>query len=258
MKRLGNSVVGLLLVAAAAYLILSALGVEIPVLANLNISIFQCCALLFCVSCLVHGITEMDWGSVMFGGFLGYYFLAQIISLPHIPIWTAIFAAILLSAGFEKLFHKRGKFRFRGADGVEREYDDFAEFKRAMKNETVVNSEADMSVSVDDYLENRVITSTLNKYVVSRGFRGGEVEVVFGCANLYFDRVKMAEEAAMLHCTVTFGTLNVYVPEDWAVCDRTSRYFSSKNDPGLVAREGAPMLYIDGECILGRINIMRV
>jgi hypothetical protein len=258
MKRVGNSVVGILLIVAAAYLVVHAFGIQLPGLEDLNISVFQFCMLLFCASCLIHGLSELDWGSVVFGGFLGYYFLAQIINLPKIPIWTAILAAILLSAGLEKLFHKRGKFRFRGADGVEHEYDDFAEFKAAMKSEPVAEGEVDMSVSADDYLEHRVIASTLNKYVVSRGFRGGEVEVVFGCANLYFDRVKMAEEAAMLHSTVTFGTMNVYVPQDWAVCDRASRYFASKNDSGEHAREGAPTLIIDGECIFGRINIIRI
>ncbi|MBP5265806.1 MAG: hypothetical protein J6Z06_03170, partial [Lachnospiraceae bacterium] len=89
MKRLGNSVVGILLIVAAAYLVVHALGIELPFLANVHISVFQFCALLFCASVLIHGLTDRDWGSMVFGLLLGYYFLAQVISLPYIPLWTA-------------------------------------------------------------------------------------------------------------------------------------------------------------------------
>ena len=74
----------------------------------------------------------------------------------------------------------------------------------------------------------------------------------------YFDRARMADDAAMLHETVVFGTMNLYVPADWIVYDRTSRYFSSKNEPAVNGVPGAPTLCIDGECVMGRINIFRI
>jgi len=174
--------------------------------------------------------------------------------LPHIPLWTAILAGVLLSAGLERLFHKRGKFRYMGADGVEHEYDDISEFRSAVRSDTTVKGAADVETSPDDYIENRVMMSTLNKYVASRAFRGAEVEVVFGSANFYFDRTSMAENTTMLHTTVVFGTMNLYVPADWIVYDQASRYFSSKNEPAVNGVPGAPTLCIDGECVMGRIN----
>lgn len=258
MKRVGNSVVGILLIVAAAYLVVHAFGIQLPFLANIQFSVFQFCALLFCASVLIHGLTDRDWGSMVFGLLLGYYFLAQVISLPHIPLWTAILAGILLSAGLERLFHKRGKFRYMGADGVEHEYDDISEFRSAVRSDTTVKGAADGETSPDDYIENRVMMSTLNKYVASRAFRGAEVEVVFGSANFYFDRASMAENTTMLHATVVFGTMNLYVPADWIVYDQASRYFSSKNEPAVNGVPGAPTLCIDGECVMGRINVFRI
>ncbi|MCR5641316.1 MAG: hypothetical protein K6G04_08200 [Lachnospiraceae bacterium] len=258
MKRSGNVILGLVLILLAAYLVFDGLGVKVPLFAGIHLSVGSIIILVLCISGIINGIKEHDKGSFFVGLIIGYYILAKACGWPHISLWTAILAAILVSMGIGMIGHKKKRYTFTGSDGMTRTYDRYEDMRDAMARENGSYGQAGVGTDYNEYLDSSVAFSTITNYVESGNFHGGNVEAIFATSNIYLDRVTVAPEDAVLHCNVYFATLKIYVPKEWNVYDRTGHVFSSKTEVNGFVREGQPSLVVDGECIFGKIKIIRL
>lgn len=289
MKRVRNSIFGVALLALAAYLILNGLGIEIPLIKGLKISVWNVIGFVFGLVVFIDGLSRIDFGTMVFGGAIGYYFGAYIFSLPRLSLWTLILAAILVAVGCELLFKNKGaKYAYKRKDGVTVEFDNRKDFVDAMhedgelgENDALFEHRVDRHDDIDDhadkgeedtksersgkrdyyddtYFESETVFSSLTKYIESHDFRGGEMEVVFSTANFYFDRVKLRDNHAKIDVDVVFGSAVIYVPRDWNVEDNTGRFFARKGNGSQYLDSNAPTLYLEGTVCFGHLKVERL
>lgn len=128
-----------------------------------------------------------------------YHFLA-------IDKKTVIVGAVLACLGCSILFKpKRGRILFlTDFDGWS------ADDKKAMLEE-----------------ENSVAFGSSTRYIHDRNFVGGNVDVAFGSATIYFDNAVMAGEEAVFEVDAAFSTVYLYVPATWLVQIKADKAFST-------------------------------
>ena len=264
MKKVRNVLYGIILIAIAAGLILSQLGIALPEL--IGLSVFKIIVLVGCIWGIVDGLLERELWKVAVGGGIGYYILQDPFKLPHINIWVLFLAIFLLGAGLSMVFGGKKKHHFEFTYGDEtfkrEDFETDEEYREAIKDagrkEGANIFDNGEDTAYDDFLKGDIVFSHMTKYVNSRNFRGGELSTVFSGSKIFLDGAELRNNRAHFDIDVVFGNTDLYVPHDWNVIDNTSRVFAEKKDYTEVFKEGAPTLEIEGDVVFGGLNIHRV
>ena len=97
----------------------------------------------------------------------------------------------------------------------------------------------------DDYLDAVSIFGGVNKTILSKNFRGGEIVNVFGGAELDFTQADI-QGRVVIDITQIFGGTKIIVPSNWQVVSDLAAVFASVDDK----RIKRTMSNIDGDKIL--------
>lgn len=111
--------------------------------------------------------------------------------------------------------------------------------------------------SGDDYIESTSIFGEVNKIMVTRNFKGGEVESIFGGCNL---NLAQADFTGTVNLTLVqiFGGVKIVVPADWKIVTKGTSIFGGIEDkrPSSIVKENpAKTLIIDATSIFGGVTI---
>jgi hypothetical protein len=127
---------------------------------------------------------------------------------------------------------------------------DSPSFRRGGTREAGVNS-------VREY----VVFSGTKKKLETTGFQGGEVVCVFGGVELNLRKcgIDNPEHRAVIDVAITFGGVEIRIPEGWRVVNQCVAVFGACEDKTLVPRPEAgvqvPTLVITGQALFGAVNI---
>lgn len=114
--------------------------------------------------------------------------------------------------------------------------------------------------TADGYLHETAVFSHSERKIMSRSFLGGDLVAIFGGVDIDLRNAAIpAGSAALLDTNVTFGGVDVRVPENWNVVmqgmpvfgafeDKTVHY-SGNGDPA------SPKLVITGRCVFGAVTV---
>ena len=111
--------------------------------------------------------------------------------------------------------------------------------------------------SGDDYIESTSIFGEVNKIMVTKNFKGGEVESIFGGCNL---NLAQADFTGTVNLTLVqiFGGVKIIVPADWKIVTKGTSIFGGIEDkrPSSIVKENpAKTLIIDATSIFGGVTI---
>ncbi len=111
----------------------------------------------------------------------------------------------------------------------------------------------------DDFMDSITFMGGIKKKITSKTFKGGEVTVMFGGAELDFIQADL-NERAVLGITQIFGGTKLIVPANWEIKSELFSIFGSIEDkrPILASshnNEQAKVLILKGTSIFGGIDI---
>ena len=91
--------------------------------------------------------------------------------------------------------------------------------------------------------------------ITSQQFRGGRVYAVFGSIDIDLRRATIADEGATINIITSLGSVNLLVPEDWAVNAQTRAVFGSVASKRVAPTSPAGQLTLTGLCLFGGVEI---
>lgn len=106
-----------------------------------------------------------------------------------------------------------------------------------------------------------VVFSGSKKKLETQAFEGGELLCIFGGVDLNLRKcgISSPDRQAVIDVAITFGGIEIKIPEGWRVVNRCVAVFGACEDKTLVPRPEsgvqAPVLVITGHALFGAVNI---
>lgn len=110
--------------------------------------------------------------------------------------------------------------------------------------------------SKEDYIEATTVFGGVNRNIVSKNFKGGDIVVLFGGSEINFNQADMQEEA-VISFTIIFGGAKLIVPANWAVKTELTPIFGGVEDKRSYNASGTQgkTLILKGTVLFGGIDI---
>lgn len=230
---------GILLILIAVFLILDKIGIIKGI--GIWTIIFS---MIFGVM-LINGLMKRSWGSIFFSiAFLSIVYDEQL-GITVLTPWTVLLAALLLTIGMNLLFHKKSRYR---------KYIDF------MRDGTEYHGMEGMSrednVSGGEKIFHLNQFCSMSKYINPEEFSKGMFENSFGEMNIYFENVITKNKEGFLKIVNTCGEMNLYIPSSWYAKVNVKTSFGETRIHGDGDDSRSFILYVDGTCSFGEVNII--
>ncbi|WP_142683437.1 LiaF transmembrane domain-containing protein [Chitinophaga polysaccharea] len=232
-RRKGRFVGGAVLIIVGACLLLQRLDLNLPHW------LFSWQMILIAVGIVIgakHNFRLGGWiGMVLLGGI----FLAN--EILHLPYATAkfIWPVALILVGIMLIFKRN----YPGKDWAARKKSFGASQEFA---------------TGEDVLEATAIFGSVNKVIMSRDFKGGDVTAIFGGAVLNFMKADI-NGAAVIDISAVFGGCEIVVPANWKIqVDITTILggVEDKRHTDLITNGPAEkLLILKGACVFGGVEI---
>lgn len=122
-----------------------------------------------------------------------------------------------------------------------------------IEDATVIN---ETNHSKDDFIEATTVFGGVNRNIVSKNFKGGDIVVLFGGSELNFNQADMQEES-VINFTIIFGGAKLIVPSNWSVKTDLTPIFGGVEDKRSYNATGTPekTLVLRGTVLFGGIDI---
>ncbi len=221
--------VGMLLLAAAAALVLKKLGYWG------EIRVFSLLWSILLVKWFWEGLVHREVGKMSFS--LAFFIIAndELLHMEALTPWTVLAAAALVSLGIQLLFphfeKKRIPSAFRERSEAGYEKGEYLFFRNNFSGMT------------------KYITGDIGKLSLQNHFGGMEV--------FFNDAVPKGGEA-FLYVESSFGAVELYIPSGWRVEQKVSTTFGGIEELGSCDTKGACVLYIEGKVSFGVLEIQYI
>lgn len=231
-QRLGRIFGGLLLVAVGLILIAQKLGYYVP-------------EWLLTWEALVIAIGLVIGAKQGFRGFgwlipivIGGVFLIDNI-YPDTPLKPFIIPALVIAAGLYMIFKPRRK---KQAGAVWSRYD-----RECMPGE---------QVSSEDYMDTTVVFGGVNKTIISKNFKGGDIVCVFGGGEINLSQADI-NGRVILDATLIFGGAKLIIPSNWQLQPEMTAILGGIEDKRVSSGTYDPdkILVLKGTTLFGGLEI---
>lgn len=111
--------------------------------------------------------------------------------------------------------------------------------------------------SGDDFIDSTAIFGGVNKVIVSKNFKGGDIVNIFGGCDLNLTQADFTGTITIDFVQI-FGGAKITVPTDWKIVVNTTSVFGGVEDkrpPSLIKENPDKTLIIDGTSIFAGISI---
>lgn len=241
MRDTGRVVWGVGFIAAAAFIVLSQLG-----LISKEFNIWTIAVAFLCVALFVSGVAKRSFGAIFFSIGMAWMSFGQLIGLPKVELWTMILIVVFLSIGFGMIFPK--KHRANREDKWE-----------AYENENEVGEYQ----KVKEYEQNGYVDcantfGSLAKYINSPDFRGGRFSNAFGELKIYLDQAKICNGPVNVEVANSFGSVELYIPREWTVVQDVSVFAGNCVEKNRSLGVDGPIVNVTGNVSFGEVSIIYV
>lgn len=107
---------------------------------------------------------------------------------------------------------------------------------------------------VDGYVEKNCVFNSGEHIVLDPEFKGGEINTVFGETRLDLRKTNLPEGKSNLEVNIVFGSVIIFVPEDWVVQVNVDQVFGSFQDKRFNKAESGDrtkILVVNGSIVFG-------
>lgn len=225
MKKTGNILWGIVIIALGVLFALNAFGVEFDVFFDGWWTLF------IIVPCAIGLFTEKEkLGNVIGLGIGALLLLACQNVIEFSLLWKLIVPFVLVMIGLKMIFG--GLFNKKANDVAQKMKDDGKEPK-----------------------EGAAVFSGSRMDFEGQEFHGAELNAVFGGLDCHLNGALIREDCVINACAV-FGGIDVFVPEDVNVKIHSTSIFGGVSDKKKRKfQENAPTVYINATCIFGGMDV---
>jgi predicted membrane protein len=121
-----------------------------------------------------------------------------------------------------------------------------------------MNNQAAFIFANDDYINTTAVFGGIKKSIISKDFRGGKINNIFGATELDFTHADLAG-VAILDISQGFGEVKIKVPQDWWVEADTTQIFATVEDNranAMKACNSNKILVLRGISFFGVVEIL--
>lgn len=122
----------------------------------------------------------------------------------------------------------------------------------------VIFGDDDNIISSDDYIKTTVIFGGNEKTVISKDFKGADINVVFGGAEINLMQADI-QQPIVIKTTATFGGLTLIVPSSWTVKSDVTSIFGGVQNKNNLSRNGMEdpnkVVILKGTAIFGGVEV---
>lgn len=120
------------------------------------------------------------------------------------------------------------------------------------------NQDSGSTTRGDEYLDSVSIFGGVQKNIVTKNFKGGEVTTLFGGSSINLSQADI-KDTAVLELTQIFGGATLVIPANWRLQSEMVSVFGGIEDKRLIQKEqsdeGAKTLVLKGTSIFGGLEI---
>lgn len=246
MSSVKKVVIGLVLVLAAVFLLVSQMGL-IP---DFQLGFWTIVWTLVSASILIDGIVKFRFSGIFFGlAFLAIVY-AEPLGITAITPWPVLGAALLLSIGCHMLFPKRKHKKMMNINYINDEGE-----KIVIDREEGMEEEEHHEGIDGEYIEFTQVFKSGTKYINSSNLKSVSGECVFGNMDIYFTNTQLADGNATVDFDNVFSHVNLYVPSNWSVIENCENVFASVNYIGRNCPDGRNRLNLNCDNVFGNIKV---
>ena len=228
--RLKTILWGILLIATAAFAILTGMG-YMDSMDPLKI-VF---AGVFC-GIIITSLIDLNFFGVFIPAALICIIFDEELGMENLTPWPIIGIAALLILGFSLIFKVRRH-----------------PYKKSNYSGPVYEN-----ATSDEYLNLTAKFNGIKQYIHSKNLKRVDVSCQFGGVELYFDDAVLSPEGAQLNLDVKFGGVDIYVPKGWNVKSFVQASFGEVENNNSFVIDNAPTIYINGSVAFGGVDIKYV
>ncbi len=138
---------------------------------------------------------------------------------------------------------------FKGREHYRRKYQRNLKWKR--------DFEFSSSGDKDDYIDASAVFGSMKKNIISKNFKGGEVNSVFGGSEINLSQADISGTVEM-EVNSVFGGTKLIVPPNWEINSKLDTVFGSVEDKRAIYKDISPegkTLVLKGAAVFGGIEI---
>ncbi len=236
----GKVLSGLIVVAVGSVLLANKLGAEIPRW------VISWEVLLICIGFYIgakHSFRNWGW---MIPVLVGSVFLLDHI-VPDLNFRPYIWPVAIIAAGLFIIFNPRC---MSGARWSNREWRNTGMGTSRESNKSYGDAE--------DYLDSVSVFGGIEKNIVTKDFKGGEVTTFFGGSSINMSQADIKDKA-VLELTQVFGGAQLIIPANWKLISEVVSVFGGIEDKRVFQKdqssEGGKTLILKGTSVFGGIEI---
>ncbi len=246
--RRGKVIGGILVVLLGSLLMARELGAEIPYWVLTWKTGLIALGLFIGIK---HGFRNMGWLVLIMVG--GAFLISDF--YPELAIKHLLWPVLVILFGLAMIF-KPKRSRFRGNRFKHREHwkrmQEYHEQKKNYYYDTA-------TVNTDETLESVTFMGGVKKKITTQNFKGGEVTVIFGGAEIDLSQADIQNQAT-LEITQVFGGTKLIVPAHWEIKSELVSIFGSIEDkrvmqPAPSTGEPKKILLLRGTTVFGGTDI---
>ncbi|MEP7264526.1 MAG: DUF5668 domain-containing protein [Bacteroidota bacterium] len=236
--RRGRIFAGLFIAGAGVLFMAREMGVQIP---EYVFTWQMLLIVLGVLSGLKHSFRHMGW-LVMVA--IGTAFLARDY-MPEYDFSHYIWPAVIIFAGLVIMFKPRRKFGPRQR-----------RWRHHMQHHHQWQEQPSSSVT-DEYIDASAVFGSVKKNVISKNFRGGEINCVFGGAEVNFMQADFQQNIE-LEVNAVFGGARLIIPPHWEIKSEMTAVLGGVEDKRPYHNNTTPqgkVLVLKGSAVFGGIEI---
>ncbi len=241
---------GMLLLVAGGLLMARQLGADIPSW------LFHWEMLIIAIGLLISFKSGFKNAGGLIMILVGVAFLLNDI-IPNAHMENFIWPGILMIVGIVFILRPRSP-KMHKWDKWERK--DWNNYGENLKNKITADSTPLQSEPIEDdaeYIEVNSVFGSVNKLILSKNFKGGEINAFMGGAEINLLQADI-KGPVQLEINTVFGGAKLVVPGSWHVKNEITAVFGGvedKRNPGIASIELNKTLTIKGACVFGGIEI---
>lgn len=233
-KNGGKILWGLFFILAGCYLIAGKIW-DLPDISAIGVVIT-----VFCIWVFVKGILRLNFYEILFPIAVVCIVYDDLLGITELTPWPVLGAALLGSIGLSMIFKSNKKSHFCVCgDGKDPYNGNFSDVEQCSGER--VRCENNFGSQI--------------KYINSENFCSATLENNFGSLNVYFDNAIIQGGQASVSVENNFGETVLYIPKQWKVENNISRAFGSVSEVGRYEGSSESVLYLQGECNFGSVEI---
>lgn len=223
---------GFSLIFGAIFLIFSELGL-VP-----DINVFSMLLTIFLIIVILKSTVKMEFSGILFPIAILCIMYDRELGIESITPWTVLMAALLGSIGLSMIFPQKNHYKRDGSWN-------YGKYEK-------------VDMADNGYVKIENSFGTLIKYVDTDMFVRADLKSSLGSMKVYFDKVQMQAESAIINVDASFAGIQIYIPKTWRVENQTRSSFGGVDEKNMSDPITTNTVIITGNMSFSGVEIIHI